>query len=171
MAPLLLLWNVLWLAAKRITPWCWPIRNPAKANHNLYARRVFLVPLAPHSHLIGSLRMNCLCLLLLIRLIKNPTKAKVKLKYTLLKTGPVAKVKSTEKRFKYDSFLSSGKSWYRNECPSGDSADNLCQYLWGPHVRLKNFSRLGWKCCKSWRRLWYQLQCHACMSQRDNCNR
>ena len=149
----------------------YPIRNPAKANHNLYARGVFLVPLAPPSHLIGSLRMNCLCLLLLARLIKNPTKAKVKLKYTLMKTGPVAKIKSTEKRFKYDSFLSSGKSWYRNECPSGDSADNLCQYLWGPYVRLKNFSRLGWKCCESWRRLWYQLQCHACVSQRDNCNR
>ena len=157
MAPLLLHWNVLWLAAKRITPLCQPIRNPAKANHNFYARGVFLVPLAPPSHLIGSLRMNCLCLLLLARLIKNPTKAKVKLKYTLMKTGPVAKIKSTEKRFKYDSFLSSGKSWYRNESPSRDGADNLCQYLWGPYVQLKNFSRLGWKCWKSRRRLWHQL--------------
>ena len=54
-----------------------------------------------------------------------------------MKTGPIAK--STEKRFKYDSFLSSGKSWYRNECPSSDSADNLCQYLWGPYVRHKTF--------------------------------
>ena len=125
-----------------------------KANHNLYACRVFL-PLVPPSHLIGSLRMNCLCLLLLARLIKNLIKAKVKLKYTLMKTGPVAK--STEKRFKYDSFLSSGKSWYRNESPSRDGADNLCQYLWGRYVQLKNFSRLGWKCWKSRRRLWHQL--------------
>ena len=54
-----------------------------------------------------------------------------------MKTGPVAK--STEKRFKYDSFLSSGKSWYHNESPSHDGADNLCQYLWGPYVQLKNF--------------------------------
>ena len=70
----------------------YPIRNPAKANHNLYARGVFLVPLAPPSHLIGSLRMNCLCLLLLARLIKNLTKAKGKIKIHSNENWPSRKV-------------------------------------------------------------------------------